>query len=300
MEVWPRTILLATDGSEDAALAARAASNLAEKTGAELHVVHVVRYLPPHAYADARPKGYEELYHKQVKELLDEQVRLVEAEGGKDAKVHFRVGSPVAEILRLAQELAVDLIVVGSRGLGRWKRLTLGSVSEGVVYHAPCPVLVLRGGNEVWPPSRIVVGEDSSDDAQRAGELAASIGTIFGANVVLVRAYVEFPEISEEVRVSEGILTLEDALRYQERELEERASALEREVGVPPQVRLSEGYAAAVIAAIVEEGGEPTLTVVGRRGLGTLDRLILGSVSSKVMRVVKGPVLLAPRKRGSC
>ena len=97
--------------------------------------------------------------------------------------------------MRLAEEIDADLIVVGSRGLGPIKRFALGSVSEGVVHHATCPVLVTRGGKEAWPPARILIGDDGSEAARRAGTLASEIGGLFGARGLLVHAYPELPEI---------------------------------------------------------------------------------------------------------
>jgi nucleotide-binding universal stress UspA family protein len=74
----------------------------------------------------------------------------------------------------LAEELEADLVVMGGRGLGAVKRLVVGSVSEGVVSLAPSPVLVMRGGEGAWPPTRIVVGADLSEEARKASELAMS------------------------------------------------------------------------------------------------------------------------------
>ena len=59
-------------------------------------------------------------------------------------QAHARVGLPAAEILRLAEKLDVGLIVMGSRGLGGIRRALMGSVSDSVVRHAHCPVLVVR------------------------------------------------------------------------------------------------------------------------------------------------------------
>jgi nucleotide-binding universal stress UspA family protein len=56
------------------------------------------------------------------------------------------VGHPADEIVRAAAEADIDLVVVGARGLGRFKRLLLGSVSERVLHRAYCPVLVVKGG----------------------------------------------------------------------------------------------------------------------------------------------------------
>ena len=57
----------------------------------------------------------------------------------------------------------------------------LGSHSEGIVHHSHRPVLVVRHGENVWPPARIVASDDFSEDARKAAELAASIGKLFGA-----------------------------------------------------------------------------------------------------------------------
>ena len=64
--------------------------------------------------------------------------------GGEVAGAHARVGRPDAEIVGLAQELGAGLIVLGSRGLGRLRRALMGSVSNSVIRHAHCPVLVVR------------------------------------------------------------------------------------------------------------------------------------------------------------
>lgn len=142
MSVFPAKILLAVDGSEEASLAARSAVGLAEKTGSELHVVHVGE--APVVY---RPelRGYRSLYEQREKEarrLLDEQVKSL---GDRVAQAHLRMGRPDGEIVALAEELGAGLIVLGSRGLGGLRRTLMGSVSDSVVRHAHCPVLVVRG-----------------------------------------------------------------------------------------------------------------------------------------------------------
>jgi nucleotide-binding universal stress UspA family protein len=64
--------------------------------------------------------------------------------GGKVAEAHLRVGAAATEIVALAEDIEAGLIVMGSRGLGRIRRALMGSVSDGVVRHAHCPVLVVR------------------------------------------------------------------------------------------------------------------------------------------------------------
>ena len=76
--------------------------------------------------------------------LLDEQVRWVEEAGGTVAGAHFRMARPDEGILAVGEDIGAGLMVLGSRGLGGVKRALMGSVSDSVVRHAHCPVLVVR------------------------------------------------------------------------------------------------------------------------------------------------------------
>jgi len=148
MSIFPTKILLAADGSEEATLAARAATDIAEKTGSELHVVLVglsVSYvgMGPVEIADIPAPSQEELT-EEAQRLLDAQSKQIEAAGGIVTQAHLRVGRPDEEIVALAEELGAGLIVIGSRGLGGIRRALMGSVSDSVVRHAHCPVLVVR------------------------------------------------------------------------------------------------------------------------------------------------------------
>lgn len=289
MSIFSGKMLLATDGSDDAALAARAAVDIARKTGPELHVVHAWHSVPS--------TRFESYIHAQLKregrEVLAEQVERIKGDGANVAEAHLREGPAVDEILDLAKEVGADLIVIGSRGLGPVKRVVLGSVSEGVVHHATRPVLVLRGGG--WPPERVVIGDDGSEAAEEAGELAAGIGRLVGARVILVRAYRKLPQMDVEGRELNARMA-DDELRREERKLWERAMQIQEAHEVRPAVRLSAGDPAARILEAAEEGdaSEKTLVAVGSRGLGTMRRMRLGSVSTKVLRAAKGPVLIHP------
>jgi nucleotide-binding universal stress UspA family protein len=150
MSTFPMKILLATDASENALKAAQMASDIANISGSELHVLHVgnmkdfhvapgaEQSFSPHttSLADIREKG---------EKTLGEAVRQVEEVGGTVAQAHMRMGDPDEEILRFCKEQGdFGLIIMGSRGLGPIKRRLIGSVSESVVRHAHCPVLVAR------------------------------------------------------------------------------------------------------------------------------------------------------------
>src|SRR5687767_14544347 len=189
MSVFPTRILLATDGSEDAAQATEAATDLANRSGSELHVVHVWHDVPgPYRHAFVKRE-----LRRQGQEILDEQVQKVESAGGTVTQTHLRGGRTSNQVIGLSDELGVGVLVVGSRGMGTVRRILMGSHSEEIVHHARVPVLVVRRGESAWPPSRMIIGEDFSGDARKAGELAASIGALYGSRALLVYAHRDLP-----------------------------------------------------------------------------------------------------------
>jgi nucleotide-binding universal stress UspA family protein len=226
MSHLPKKILLATDGSEDARLASRAAASLAEEAESELHVVHAWQSVP-HPVIDA------DYFEEGARRLLEGEIEFVSGFGAAVSEAHLVMGPPVDMVLDLGEEIGADLIAVGGRGHGTLGRLILGSVSEGVVHHAARPVLVMRGGEGAWPPERVVIGDDGSEAAKKGGELAMSIGDLFGARCVLVRAYPEFPEADRVGRTLDPRV-VDDALRRAERELHNRAQELGSLSGRPP------------------------------------------------------------------
>jgi nucleotide-binding universal stress UspA family protein len=141
MSIFPTNILLATDGSREAELATTTAVELANSTNSELHVIHVGEFVPTMlAQTELEPVQLE----REAQQLLDEQVRRVEAAGGTVKEAHLRLGRADEEIVDVADGLGAGLIVMGSRGHGRMRRALLGSVSDSVVRHAHCPVTIVR------------------------------------------------------------------------------------------------------------------------------------------------------------
>ena len=151
MSIFPTRILLATDGSEEAEQAALRAVELAQRTDSELHVVHV-GVVPIFLQSYPGTLGYYGKLHEQIEEVSKERLRKqslgVKAAGGTVAGAHLRMGQVDLEIVALAEELGVGLIVIGSRGLGGVRRALMGSVSDSVVRHAHYPVLVVRQEKE--------------------------------------------------------------------------------------------------------------------------------------------------------
>jgi nucleotide-binding universal stress UspA family protein len=290
MSVFPTRILLATDGSEDAARATEAAADLANRTGSELHVAHVWHDVPgPYRHGFVKRE-----LHRQGQEILDAEVRNIEERGVSVTQAHLREGRTSDEVIALSEELGVGLLVVGSRGMGTVKRILIGSHSEEIVHHAHVPVLVVRRGDAAWPPERVVVGEDFSDDARRAGEFAASIAGLYDASMVLIYAHPDLPEVPPGEARDAAARELGDIRSRDEERLEGRAAELKELLGKRPEVRVSDDYPAAVILEATHEGEKPPLVAVGSRGLAGIMRTRLGSVSTKVVTAASGPVLVVP------
>jgi nucleotide-binding universal stress UspA family protein len=147
--IFPAKILLATDGSEEAVLAAQSAADLAARTASELHVTHVGKALSQGGFVAGvdvgpLPTGSQELLDKEAKELLQAQLERMREAGASVTEAHLMSGRADEEIIFRAEQVGADLVVVGSRGLGGVRRALMGSVSDSVVRHAHCPVLLVR------------------------------------------------------------------------------------------------------------------------------------------------------------
>jgi nucleotide-binding universal stress UspA family protein len=187
MSIFPTKILLATDGSTGAELAAETASELAKRTGSELHVVHVFGIMPwypvyPEGTAldetdPEEPLVEEDLQRtseRQARELLDTEVEKIGSRGGTVARAHLGAGGPAQEIVGLAEDMGAGMIVVGSRGLGGIRRALMGNVSDSVVRYAHCPVLVVRGQAAAFP-AKILLATDGSEGVRLATTTAAEV-----------------------------------------------------------------------------------------------------------------------------
>src|SRR5215204_4140195 len=149
MNTTLNSILLAAYGSEGTdEFAAHTAIRLANSAECELHLVYVERLPGYPAYAPISVRHLEWELHEGAEraglERLRELDRRTRIAGGTVAGAHLRVGEVAKEVVDLAEELEVDLIVVGTRGRSVIGRVLMGSVSDSVVHHARCPVVVAR------------------------------------------------------------------------------------------------------------------------------------------------------------
>ncbi len=147
MSIFPTKILLATDDSAEAQLAARTAVDLTKKTDSELHVIYVMHRAEelrqPEGLGFGSVVSQEEL-KRMGEAMLDKLITHIEEAGGSVAQAYLRQGRADEKVVAQAEEIGAGLIVLGSRGLGGIRRALMGSVSDSVVRHAHCPVLVVR------------------------------------------------------------------------------------------------------------------------------------------------------------
>jgi nucleotide-binding universal stress UspA family protein len=293
MNMLPKRILLASDGSQEAARAARTAMELSEKLGAELHLVYVgqmpsVFYESPGVWA-LDPNLQSEMEERMEEETitrLSAEVHSVKEAGGKVAQAHARVGRPDAEIVKLAEELAADLIVVGSRGLGPLKRALMGNVSESVLHHAHASVLVARG-EPISFPTKILVATDGSEEAALAANTAVDLAGRTGSELHVVHVGEVAPVYHPE---RHGYLAQYDKLREEaQRLLDEQVEQVRTAGEIVGHLRI--GHPDKEIVVLSEEMGAG-LIVAGSRGKGPLKRALLGDVTSSVVRHAYRSVLV--------
>ena len=145
-----RSILAPTDFSKHAEHAVRYACLLAERLGAELHLLHVLADIvpvgPDPMLTPVMPPEYYTEAKEQSLQTLDQ---MLQPDWGQPASVQIAVhwGEPVEEIVNYARERAIDLIVVATHGRTGLSHVLLGSVAERIVREAPCPVLTIRDRN---------------------------------------------------------------------------------------------------------------------------------------------------------
>jgi nucleotide-binding universal stress UspA family protein len=149
-------VILATDGTSQSAAAVEMAGSLNFGDGDEIKIVTVIDMAVPmafDAYAGYLPNTHEieKIARENAEEILDETRKRVESTisaEGVTVSVEILIGSPESRIVETAEDFGATLIIVGSHGYNRWERLLLGSVSDSVVHHAPCSVLVVRHEEE--------------------------------------------------------------------------------------------------------------------------------------------------------
>jgi len=220
--------------------------------------------------------------------------------GQSSDKPNLKVESLVVEgeaaeaILATAREKQVDLIVMSTHGYSGLTRWVMGSVTERVIAHAPCPVLVIRADK---PITRLMIPLDGSELAERAILPGLEIATAFGAEVEFFRAVPPVPleNINELEKAERGLGTqlqdswLEAASDYLKRHVE-----LAQRRGLKAKAVVRTGPAASTLLDYAD-AMEINAVAMATHGRSGLQKWLYGSVTEKVLRASHAHAMLVVR-----
>lgn len=262
------SVVVGIDGSPESWFALQWAAQAAAGRDAPLHLLCAVDVT---GYEEAVPQVLDTLMREAETTLAQALSRAKEVTRAPASAE--RVVLPAAPALLAAAEVAT-LVVVGSRGHGRFADVLLGSVSQQVSRHAPCPVVVVRPPDDP-DATRIVVGVDGSSNGQAAVELALEEASRSAAPVLAVYAAAQPGAAAERVL----------------------AEALDAWEAKYPDVHVTrEALADRPARALAAASQHAGLVVVGARGRGGFAGLLLGSVTESVLHLARCPVaVVRPR-----
>ena len=281
-----QNILVPTDFSEHSERALALAVDMALRTGATLHLFHVMdplegdHFSPLHLAPET--KALKEPVDVSVYEMLQKSIEPYDTEGLRVELVKQRSARVAPAVVRYAEREKIDLIVMGSHGRSGFKRLLLGSVAAEVLRRAPCSVLTVPEGAAVHAEGlrKILVPIDLSDN---------SIEVLQWAHEVEPFA---FPTSLT------GVATIYDIVPDLHAMVETRMKELLGEIGgvsVSYRLHIADGHVASTILEFVDDLGSDFI-VMGTRGMSKTERFFIGSVCDRVVRSAKCPVLAAREK----
>ena len=283
-------VMLATDGSDHATVATEWLKTSPLPASAEVMVVAAAGL--PLLLPEIGAAGAE-------RDAMDRARRAAE-----DARARLRLrwpgtavrvvdGDPREAIPALAAQWGADLVVMGARGLGSVKRLVLGSVSTAVVHEVHCAVLVVKESPAAGSDT-ILLAVDGSPDSLTAARFVGALGAVPSIQLLAV---IESPYVP---RSAPGIIApalhaaASQLVAEQRAEQERMLARVATDLG-----RVGRAIATSVVVGrpaeeIVKAANEPAvgLVVVGARGFGAVKRVLLGSVSERVLHEAQCPVLI--------
>ncbi|MFC8848615.1 MULTISPECIES: universal stress protein [unclassified Micromonospora] len=284
-----RPVVVGVDGSPSSLVAAEHAAQQAAWRSRPLLLVHGYLHplgygVPINPYDVGVPAPTEE-----ARRMLDRTADELRGRWpGVDVEVRQVAGGPAATLV--AESPRAELVVVGSRGLGGFAGLLLGSVGAQVAGHGRCPVLVVRPQEQPIPlGGPVVAGVDGSEPGRLAAVLAADEAARRGTGLVLVHVATvdDARPVPDEVEESGAAARAESADLLD-------ATAAEVTAAHPGlTVERRPVRAAKPERALIELSGDAALVVVGSRGRGGFVGLVLGSVSQALVQHAHCPVLVA-------
>jgi nucleotide-binding universal stress UspA family protein len=278
-----RPVVVGLDGSESSEEAVRWAAREAARRKAPLRVVQAVDpTVPPHKYGDPGfGPDVHEIRLRGARAHLRKAARAASEEApGVVVEQEVVDGFPAPQLVK--ESSAAQLVVIGDRGRGGVAGLLLGSVAVALAARGACPVAVVRGrGSASGGP--VVVGVDGSPISEAALAYAFEAADARSTDLVVVHAWRDL--------LPDQVTLLDDAIEQQARaELSERLAGW---CGKYPDLRVRRVVVRDSPAkAILEESVTAQLVVLGSHGRGSVDALLLGSVSNAVLHRADCPVVV--------
>jgi nucleotide-binding universal stress UspA family protein len=297
-------VIAATDFSPNATDAARGAARLARKLGDSVILLRVID--PPSAmYPElglVAPEILASLRDAAERDLA--KLKGLLAGEGVSIETRILVGSPAQTIVKLAEDEAARLVVVGSHGRGAAARFFWGSVADRTVQRAKCPVLVLREGSapfDMWVDGtralRIVVGVDRGPGTQAALAWIRELRKAGRCDVTMVHEYWPPAEYSRLGLRPPGDLLKTDpeVVAVLERELRSSGVHLENDGRGEAKLIIQAAWGRTVDSlAMVTDAEKADVLVVGTRQLNGWQRLKEGSTTLGTLHATQIPVFSVP------
>jgi len=273
-------ILVAYDGSECADAALDDLRRAGLPSNAQVKILSVFEnWLPP-------PSGLEIIEHiDRDQEYLALArrggIRLISVKPGWEVKSESGAGSPATVIIEKADEWGADLIVVGSHGRTALGKFFFGSVSQKVLHEARRSARVARGRvEEPDTPVRLIIGVDGSKGAEAAVEAVAARKWPAGSEVRIVNATWTAPQLTSH-RMVGPIITWVNEEKARVKDMIDEAVGKLSAAGLKTDVVMKVEEPKRLLVAEAESWGADCI-FVGARGMGRIERFLLGSVSSAV------------------
>jgi len=281
-----KKILACLDGSENSFWAYREAIKLSKDLGAEPLVINVMPVGEALSSALSIFLGMKDLFKKGAEKILKEAENIAEEEGIK-VKPILEEGEPHERIVDTAYAEGVDLIVLGKTGKSRLAKEILGSTAMRTLGASPVDCLVIP--NEVsLKMKKILLPVDGSPYSEKAEERALYLAKTFQSEVLAL--YVV--EIPLELYEAPGdLMKLIETLTSEGEEIVRRVKARFKEEGISCEAVVAQGGVAERILESADKV-EAGLIVMGSHGKTGLKRLLLGSVTERVINFGRKPVLV--------
>jgi nucleotide-binding universal stress UspA family protein len=273
-------VIVAYDGSTCADAALDDLQRAGLPNDAQFKVLSVVEHwLPP-------PSGLEIVEHigrdqEYLSLAMRAAVRLNEIQPGWEVKTEVAVGSPGRVIVENADQWKPDLIVIGSHGHSALGRFFLGSVSQKVLHDAHCSVRVARGRiEENETPARLIIGVDGSSGSEAAVNAVAARAWPPGSEARVVNASWTIPTVSSEYVTGQMV----DWFIKEEKRIKETVDAavsILNVAGLKTDAVIREEEPKKLLVGEAEKWGADCI-FVGAKGMGRIERFLIGSVSSAV------------------